>query len=311
MKGVVRCISNLTCAVIFSAVVSYAGSATAQTHCNICGPYSSQCQGTETYINLDGTGSTGAGVLSYLWGTDCADVDLLNPTSATPVLVLYGPGKGNAANCKVYLEINDSGACGCSGNCSCIDQCETTVNVGACQVDCEGTINGTKVLDRCGVCGGDGMSCLGCTNVDITQDQFVLDGNTLELKKLVNHKNNDVKKLARTSQDKAFVKASNKEADKLYKQSWALAWSIPSIYTSCTNQVFCTSTSNEATITTFDNSSTELNKLLKATVKKLRKLRGYKVKADQKALTQGDTINQQNLTISASIPANVSACTAP
>lgn len=313
MKGVVNFLTTVSCAVILGASLAFAlpAPAKAQTHCDSCGPYTNVCEGVETYIHLDGTGSKGAGVLSFSWTSDCPDADLLNPHSATPVLILYGPGHGVAANCKVYLEINDSGACGCQGNCTCIDQCESTVHVDACQVDCQGTINGTKVVDRCGVCGGDGNSCLGCSNVDITQDQFTLDGNTLALKKLVNRKNRDITKISNSSQNKAFVQKSNKDADKLYKQSWSLAWSLPHVVTTCTNQIFCTSTSNAATISSFNSSSTALNNLLKTSVKKLQKVRRSKVAADTKALNDGDAINSQNLAVSASIPTVASACTAP
>lgn len=313
MKGALQILTSLSCAAIFAASASFAlpASAGAQTHCNACGPHTSECQGAETYINLDGTGSTGAGMLTFSWTSDCPDADLLNPTSATPVLILYGPGHGVAADCKVYLEINDYGACGCGDKCSCIDQCETTVQVPSCNLDCEGTINGTKVVDRCGVCGGDGNSCLGCNNFDITQEQFALDSNTLALKKLVNNTNKSIKKLARTSADKNFVTKSNKEADKLYKLSWTLAWAIPSIATSCTNQVFCTSISNAGVVTNFNNTSSALNTSVKASIKRLQKVRRSKLKSDTKTVNKGDTIHAQNLTISATIPPSVSACTAP
>ena len=34
--------------------------------------------------------------------------------------------------------------------------------------DCAGTVNGSAVVDRCGVCAGDGLSCLQCTEVKTT-----------------------------------------------------------------------------------------------------------------------------------------------
>jgi hypothetical protein len=227
-----------------------------------------------------------------------------------PTLILYGPGHGASANCKVYLEVNDHGGCGsCQGKCSCIDQCETEVTVPSCQVDCEGTIGGTKVLDRCGVCGGDGNSCLGCNNVDILQNQFALDGNALGQRKLVEHATNNLSKLARSAKDKAFVTKARKDAKKFYNDGWTLAWSLPSIVTTCSNQVFCTSISNAGTVNSFLSASDGSNKLLKSVIAKLQKLRKKKLASDSKTLAKGDALYQANIGHAAAVPATASACT--
>ena len=47
------------------------------------------------------------------------------------------------------------------------------------QLDCNGTPNGTAVLDRCGVCGGDGLSCY-CTTVDTSATISKLANRALE-----------------------------------------------------------------------------------------------------------------------------------
>lgn len=298
-------------AVAFAAVCVLAGTVSAQTYCDAGISYSGPCQGEETYINLDGTNSGGAGTLSFSWSSDCADADLIDPLTATPTLILYGPGKGNAASCKVYLEINDSGGCGCQKNCSCVAQCEATVEIPACHIDCEGTINGTKEVDRCGVCGGDGNSCLGCENVDITQDQFALDGNLFALRGLVNKAARELKLAARTSKDRAFAKKAKKDANKIYTEGWSLTWSLPNIVTTCTNQAFCTSTDNSGTIQSFNNASNQLNQLLQQVVKRAQKARGKKSKKDKNLVAQGNAVDQENLSISATVPVTASACTQP
>lgn len=301
--------------------------------CDACGPYVGPCQGVETYVNLDGTASTGYPPLSFSWSSDCPNADLIDPTSATPILILYDPGLGIAANCKVYLEV---GECCYNGQCSCFDQCEAEVQITACQLDCEGTpngtkvvdqcgvcggdntscldcegtINGTKVLDRCGVCGGDGNSCLGCNNVDIMDEQFALDGNTFALRNLVRTTSRDIQKERRsTSKDKAFAKKSRKDADKLYNESWALAWSLPHIVTTCTNQVYCTSIDNSGVLQTFNSASASLNELLKKTVKRLQKIRKKRSARDTARMSSADGIHQRNLEVSASVPSVASACT--
>lgn len=311
MNGVVsksvswcRCLAlTIACTAALSA--SYAAAIT----CNACGPYVGPCQGVETYVSLDGTGSTGHPPLKYSWTSDCPNADLLDPTSPMPTLILYNPGLGIAANCNVYLEV---GECCTNGKCSCTAQCEAEVHIGACQVDCEGTINGTKVLDRCNVCGGDGNSCLGCENVDITQKQFALDGNSAMLRDLVRATARDIEKeRGSKAADKAYAKKARKDADKFYNQGWTLAWSLPNIVTSCTNQAFCTSTSNAGTIQSFNTTSTSLNNLLKSGMKRLQKIRRKKLSRDTVRLAKGENLHQQNLTLSSTVPTVASACTAP
>lgn len=309
MNGVFKNFSFISRALVCAISLAVASVASAQTHCDAGQSYAGPCQGVETYVNLDGTNSGGAGALSFSWSTDCPNSDLLNPTTATPLLILYGPGTGTAVDCRVYLQVNDSGACGCEGHCTCIDQCEATVQIPSCYFDCENTLNGTKVLDRCGVCGGDGNSCLGCSNVDIMQEQFALDGNSFALKKLVNDAIRDLRKIARLQADKNFAKNSNKEAEKLYTQSWTLAWALPHIVTTCTNQVYCTSTNNAPTIQSFLAGSDGLNKLLKKVVKRTQSVRHKKLNKDSVLLAKGEAAHQQNLTTASGLPTIASACT--
>ncbi len=293
----------LACSAVFSAAQA------AAITCDSCGPYNGPCQGVETYVNLDGSGSTGHPPLNFSWTSDCPNADLLDPTSSMPILILYNPGLGIAANCNVYLQV---GECCENGQCSCYAQCQSEVHIDACQVDCEGTINGTKVLDRCGVCGGDGNSCLGCNSVDITQKQFALDGNSASIRDLVRTTARDIEKLrGAKAADKAFAKKAKKDADKFYNSGWVLAWSLPNIVTTCENQAFCTSTDNSGTIQSFNAASTNLNSLLKSTISRLQKVRHKKLSRDAQRLAKGDSLNQQNLTLSSTVPTVASACTAP
>jgi len=302
-------------------------------HCDSCGPYTEVCQGVETYITLDGSGSTGNGI-DYSWSTDCPNTDLLNPNSVFPTLILYDPGIGVAANCKVYLSVTEQTVCECQ-ECTCEDQCESTVQVPACNLDCEGTPNGTKVLDLCGVCGGDnstckgcddvpnsgkvldrcdvcdgdGTSCLGCSSVDVLQTQFALDGNSLAQKVLVDYAAKLILKTTRSSaKSKKFVSTVKLEASKLYQSGWTLTWSLPNIITSCTNQIFCTSIDNSGPIQTFNANSDALYNLLSKTVTKLQKERHKKLKSDKKLIAKGLDLHNKNLSLSSTVPVTASAC---
>lgn len=77
------------------------------------GPYTEQCQGAQTILALDGTGSSdpdAADTLTYAWTTDCPGGAFDDDTSATPVLTV-DTSTGCLVICNVFLTVTDlSGA---------------------------------------------------------------------------------------------------------------------------------------------------------------------------------------------------------
>ena len=117
--------------------------------------YNTDCQGTATTLDLDATGCVDPDgtKLSYSWKTDCEDALLTNENTANATLQLTIPGTGVAQTCTVKVTVTDG-----------LETASATqnVNVTACNVDCPGT---DDQKDQCGVCGGDGTSCLDCAGV--------------------------------------------------------------------------------------------------------------------------------------------------
>ena len=101
------------------------------------------------------------------------------------------------------------------------------------ETDCEGVPGGGKVLDRCGVCGGDGMSCCECTESDVTSLLNSLSGEALKAYKYNLKLIRAVKKNWNLQKD-LFIK--NK---KLFRQIQALLLTIPSLARQCLNTEFC------------------------------------------------------------------------
>ena len=117
--------------------------------------YNTDCQGTATILDLDATGCVDPDgtKLSYSWKTDCEDALLTNENTANATLQLTIPGTGVAQTCTVKVTVTDGLE---------IASATQNVNVTACNVDCPGT---DDQKDQCGVCGGDGTSCLDCAGV--------------------------------------------------------------------------------------------------------------------------------------------------
>ncbi|MCB0329910.1 MAG: hypothetical protein KDD70_09610 [Bdellovibrionales bacterium] len=117
------------------------------------------CEGTETRVEFTGAGSSDpdGDTLNYVFTTSCdggASISL-GAQGITGDLVLTAPGTGQGVSgCEVTLTVSD--VFGQTSTCS------LPIEVEPCDLDCAGTINGTAVIDQCGICDGDGTSCLDC-----------------------------------------------------------------------------------------------------------------------------------------------------
>ena len=76
---------------------------------NANGPYTEDCQGVTTPVNLDGTGSFDLeGPLDFAWSTDCQGGSFDDASSDTPVLSV-GTSPGCDVSCSVSLIVTDTG----------------------------------------------------------------------------------------------------------------------------------------------------------------------------------------------------------
>ncbi len=136
---------------------------------NAGGPYSGICQGSLTNVQLSALASQDpdGNPLRYNWSTNCAQASFNNPQAAQPVLTLLQPGLGQAQSCSVTVQVSDG---------LLLDQSSTSVNIGACALDCLMNPNGGATVDICGVCGGDGTSCRDCAGAPFGMQSIDLCG---------------------------------------------------------------------------------------------------------------------------------------
>ncbi len=169
--------------------------------------------------------------------------------------------------------------------------------------DCLENPWGVAVLDRCGICAGDGDSCLDCTDANIVAQQFSLDGGGLELKSIA-HKT--ARKLRRLGKKRA-AKKTRVEANELYNEMWNTSWALPSVVTSCANTEFCVEVSNASEINDYITDSDSLRSLVVDGVKMIRKAKG-KNRAGRKLRKAANNQHETNLATAASVPSSSSVC---
>ena len=145
--------------------------------------------GLDVYQDLDGDG----------YGNPDVPVDACNPDNTEPYA--FNDQDCNDSDATIYFDApgtgenvdnNCDGAItgaeviiveGCTDSTACNYNAEATLDNATCEFaqegfdcegncvvgeDCEGTCGGNVEIDQCGICGGDGTTCLGCTNPSAT-----------------------------------------------------------------------------------------------------------------------------------------------
>lgn len=177
-------------------------------------------------------------------------------------------------------------------------------------VDCLGVLGGTAVLDRCGVCNGDGTSCLDCESVDLTPIQFAVDGQGARQRALVRRIRNAIYRTADSARQRAAANRLLVAADKEYLALWTDVWtSFPPVVQSCSNSQFCVSSDLTSQTDELVASSQRFVQIMRAAARLLRKASngtqtGLRY---ERAMQELHLANQDAIK---SIPASQSTCSA-
>lgn len=138
-------------------------------------------------------------------------------------------------------------------------------------VDCLGVLGGSAVLDRCGVCNGDGSSCLECSTTDISQIQFEVDGHAFKQLSLVKRARRIILRTNVNQRETRALSALLVLAEQTYGRIWSNIWSYQSQIVSCSNAIFCSSTDLTNKSQSVVDDSIEMTRLLKKQIKIQRK----------------------------------------
>jgi hypothetical protein len=126
--------------------------------------------------------------------------------------------------------------------------------------DCAGVQGGDAETDRCGVCGGDGMSYLGCKTTDLTLLSATL-------RQALRAQWRHLKSVAAQASQYGDVEGFLNKAAKRYHESLALIASYPAAVTQCTNRTYCVNADTALDIAGLDADAQALVTITKRLIK--------------------------------------------
>lgn len=248
------------------------------------------CEGASTTVDLISTVSdSDPDVIQRNYNITCDNGTVSLSSNEPPVASVTGPALGVATACTVTLQVSDgfdTASCNaafsvapCALDCArtplgtrVIDRCGVCGGTNAC-LDCRGAAFGTTSVDRCGVCGGDGQSCLGCTTISIFKQLAAVDSRALQAKSYILNALNSLRRIEQHSRASAkFARSVKRQAEAIYTVGWTQTWSISANILTCTNSLFCSNLSTDTRIADLRQSFAALENLYGLVVKRISTL---------------------------------------
>lgn len=268
----------------------------------IGGTYGVNCNSAKVSLKMNITGTTSQPALGLRFElfTNCPNGSFSSNVDPNATLAFDAlKSNGSPANCVVQV-MASSGL----GNA----QCSSVVNVVNCAVDCRGKTVGPALLDRCGVCEGDGQSCLQCQNKDATGTIIALDGNAQSQAALVRQTGKRIISARHSSSiNRRRAKRIIEQAAKVAADNWATAWRLPQTITTCGSKIFCAPRDHSDTTASYLKGSQRLDALLRALVRLLRESSGDSSLGGS-LLKDGRRLHQQNIDLLEGLPSSSDIC---
>lgn len=175
--------------------------------------------------------------------------------------------------------------------------------------DCKGVVGGSAVIDRCGVCAGDGRSCVSCIVQSTRNTQLSIDSTFIQQRDALIR---TVKRAQRFISDDRKLGSFIGKAESIFKGSWISVWSYPKIL-DCTVQNFCKITSliNEAEV--LKASSNDFEQVAEKLSRYLNSFAKRKTNSKIKQLARSirnrmRKLNSRNLSQIAALPISSANC---
>jgi len=182
--------------------------------------------------------------------------------------------------------------------------------------DCDGEIDEGKLsqgpnVDACGICKGDGSTCLTCDSVNITSLIQALDGGAKEQERVITKAVSMLRSFPRARKEAQFISSTLQGAHRAQLENWTLSWSLPQISTTCSNQSsVCTSTSNKTILEKYRSNNVLLKEFSANVLNKVKSYQRGRLSPKAQGLqTAASKWYTANLRLSNKVPEQQFACT--
>ena len=190
-----------------------------------------------------------------------------------------------------------------------VDECGVCGGDNSTCLDCNGLPNGSATMDRCGICLGDGASCLGCQELDQTDKLKKLDGGAKKQEKHIKKLAKQLLKIDRSEKIMNRIKRQLIRTHRLQITNWTLSWTLPRQSNSCSNDEFCSSISVKPILDEYRIHSEELRVIGVKIGNKIKKFNNGLNKRHSKMLAKNNNLHFKNMELADTIPLTQSSCT--
>ena len=272
-----------------------------EIECTILGDTAMACEGVITSATFRSSQFTDFGV-QHSWSYDCQGTfaSVSGDDSSILQLEFTAPGKGVDVECSVSLKVS-------SGSLS--KSCSTSLRIPRCYLDCNNDINGTAVLDSCGVCDGNDTSCQNCTSKDMEAILFAIDGTGTEQRRNVRKASRVLSKISRF---KSFAKSVLLQSEGLYTRIWENTWRISPVALDCESTTSCVSSAENLSfkenILTASKGLTKNSRRLYRKAKKSKQITGKWLQLLRKRERANKKLHRKNKALVEAVPDTTSHC---
>jgi hypothetical protein len=302
-----------------------------QAACNAGGPYQLECVGNRVAAKLNGSG--GGDGSTFSWTSDCPNAVISDPASLSPSLSFdsFGSNKVPSA-CNATLQITSQVLIPIAANRfygeeefvffeeeefvpefetrTVVATCSSPISVGACSFDCAGAFQGGAKVDRCGVCNGNGQSCINCKSVNIQSAQLALDSNAADFRSLVLQAAHFISRgKGVTRAQKSFSKVMKNKAQSLYTQAWVNTYAaIPGAVLDCGTSAFCVKISTSSFKQSLILPAAEMSALIEQALKLVPRKQRVRAARLRKLLSKSRKLSAEQKAALNRIPDSTSSC---
>ncbi|GEM_PF-5971064 len=190
------------------------------------------------------------------------------------------------------------------------DICGVCEGDGTSCLDCEGTPFGSVKIDRCGVCGGNGNSCLGCEPYNVSDILGSLDSRANQQARLITRISKLIRKAPESSaKSKKIASVAILEAKKLELLQWQSLWiNYGATGQICQNSSFCVSSSNVEVLSGVGATSETFRKTTKRLISRTARDGTASSSKRAKWAKTNKRLHNQNIAELSSLPSAKSLC---